>query len=96
MTSGQGHSAAEADLEDADSCVSADHTPCSWTTNPSLKGDLDGTSSYLLQGISTLSKKVCCNPSVMSAMVHVQRGQYLCQVFGNPVLEKGIMGKGYN
>lgn len=32
----------------------------------------------------------------MSAMVHVQRGQYLCQVFGNPVLETGIMGKGYN
>lgn len=76
--------------------ASADHTPCSWTANISLKGHLDAATPCLPQRAYTLNKK-----AVQQSISNVCHGpcaeqQHLCQILGNPALVTGAMGKAYN
>lgn len=76
--------------------ASADHTPCSWTANISLKGHLDAATPCLPQGAYTLNKK-----AVRQSISNVCHGpcaeqQHLCQILGNPALVTGAVGKACN
>jgi len=74
--------------------VSADQTPCRWMGDPSRKR-IWMAHLHVCHGVHPCSTKMqCCNPLVMSAMVHVQKAAYLPNTWD--ILVIGAMGKAYN